>query len=288
MLAVFKRELRSYFTGIIGYIFCFILLLIVGVYTYFHNINGYNVTFEVTIGTSSYLFLMLAVPVLSMRVLAEERRQNTDKLLYSLPLSSFHIVVAKYLAMIAVFLVPVITLCAYPLILSRYGAVSLITCYSALLAFFLLGSAMLAVGMFMSSLTDNQLIAAVLTFAVIVTNYFISGYASGISGTAETSMLALSCLIGALGIVVFMMTGGVALAAAVAVVCEGTLAAVYVFKRAWLENLVYRMAMAISAFKRLNVFVNDLFDVTGVVFYLTIAALFVFFTVQSFEKRRWS
>ena len=288
MRAVFKRELRAYFTGVIGYIFCFILLLIVGVYTYFHNISNLNVSFEVTLGTSSYLFLMLAVPVLSMRVIAEERRQNTDKLLYSLPLSSSRIVLAKYLAMLVVFLVPLAVISLYPLMLARYGAVSLLTCYSTLLAFFLIGAAMLALGMFMSSLTDNQLIAAVLTFAVIVTNYFISGYASGISGTAETSLIVLSCLAAAAGAVTYGMTRGLPLSAAVAAVLEGALVAAYYLRRVWLENLVYRMAMAISAFKRLNTFVNDLFDLTGVVFYMSLAALFVFFTVQSFEKRRWS
>ena len=288
MKSVFKRELRSYFTGITGYIFCFLLLMIVGIYTYFVNINNLQVNFEVTLGTSSYLFLMLAVPILSMRIIAEERRQSTDKLLYSLPLSSFQIIMGKYFAMIVVFLLPLTIISFYPAILSLFGAISLATCYSTIIAFFLLGSAMLAIGMFMSSLTDNQIIAAIMTFAVIVINYFISGYSSNISGTAQTSMAVFTCLILALGIIVFVMTRHIILSAIVAAVLEFGLAAIYLFKRAWLEGLVYHMAMSISAFKRLNVFVNDIFDLTGIIFYLSLAALFVFFTIQSFEKKRWS
>ena len=288
MKALFKKELHSYFTGIIGYIFCFLLLIIVGLNTYFSNINNLLVDFETTLGVSSYLFLMLAVPILSMRVIAEERKQSTDKLLYSLPLSSFQIVVAKYLAMLVVFLVPLIIISFYPLILSQYGALTLATSYSTICAFFLLGSAMLALGMFMSSITDNQIIAAALTFVVIISNYFLSGYASDISGTTTTSMVVIGCLILVIGALCYLLTRHLVISLALTLVLEGVLVVIYVFKEIWLENLVYQIAMAISAFKRLNVFVNDLFDLTGIIFYLSLSFLFVFFTIQSFEKRRWS
>lgn len=288
MKAVFKRELHSYFMGITGYVFCFLLLIIVGVNAYFRNVNNLLVDFETTLGVSSYLFLMLAVPILSMRIIAEERKQNTDKLLYSLPLSSFQIVIAKYLAMIVVFVIPLAMISLYPIILSQYGAVTLVTCYSTLVAFFLLGAAMLALGMFMSSLTDNQIIAAVLTFVIIISNYFLSGYASDINGTAATSVIIISCLIVVIGIVLYIMTKHLLLSLTTAAIFEVILILIYILKKVWLENLVYQIAISISAFKRLNTFVNDIFDLTGVVFYLSVSALFIFFTIQSFEKRRWS
>ncbi|MCL2539798.1 MAG: ABC transporter [Oscillospiraceae bacterium] len=288
MKAVFKRELRSYFTGMTGYIFCFLLLMIVGIYTYFNNVNNLLVNFEVSLGTASYLFLMLAIPILSMRVIAEERRQNTDKLLYSLPLSSFQIVIGKFLAMTVVFAIPLSVVSVYPVILAGYGAVPIATCYSTITAFFLLGSSMLAIGMFMSSITDNQIIAAISTFLIIAVNYFVSAYAGNVSGSARATLLIVSCLIAALALIIYVMTRHIPLSAAAAVVLEGLLVTIYFVKRAWLENLVYDMISAISAFKRLNVFVNDMFDLSGLVFYLSLTGLFVFFTILSFEKRRWS
>jgi len=223
-----------------------------------------------------------------MRVIAEERKQNTDKLLYSLPLSSMQIISAKYLAMIVVFLIPLAVISLYPVILSRFGAVSLITCYSTLFAFFMIGAAMLAVGLFMSSLTDNQIIAAIFTFTAIVSNYFLSSYASDISGEAQMTLIIMSSLIAALGIILYIMTRHVLLSVFVTAVLEGILACVYLLRTRWLEGLIYQLVMGISAFKRLNSFVNDLFDLSAIVFYLTVAALFVYFSIVSFEKRRWS
>ena len=288
MKAVLKRELHSYFHGMTGYIFCFLLLIIVGLYTYFNNINNLLVNFEISLGMSSYLFLMLAIPVLTMRIIAEEKKQGTDKLLYSLPLSSFEIVIAKFIAMVIVYLLPIIVIAFYPLILAKFGAVPVITCYSTLFAFFLLGTSMLAIGMFISSLVENQIIAAILTFFIIAVNYFLSAYASGISGTPKTSFWVLSFMIIAFMLLVYFMTKHIVLSIIISVTLETILIIIYFISSILLENFIFNLVLSISVFKRLNTYVNDLFDITGLIFYLSLTFLFLFFTIQSFEKRRWN
>ena len=105
MSAIFKHELSSYFKGMTGYVFGAFLMLFIGIYTVVYNLTAKMVTFEPVLGGISFIF-MIIVPILTMRVLAEERRQKTDQLLYSLPISMTDVVVGKYLAMLVTFLIP--------------------------------------------------------------------------------------------------------------------------------------------------------------------------------------
>ena len=166
MRAIYKKELRTYLTSMTGYIFMAVLLAVASLY-YAANclIGGYPV-FGVVL-SSVYFVLLIIVPVLTMRSLAEEKRQKTDQLLLTAPVSIWKIVAGKYLAMLTVFLIPMLILCLYPLILLQFGSVSLPMAYSAVAGYTLFGSACLAVGMLVSALTESQVIAAVLTFGAL-------------------------------------------------------------------------------------------------------------------------
>ena len=107
-----------------------------------------------------------------MRVIAEERKQKTDQLLYSLPITTTQVVIGKYLALLTVYLIPLCIICIYPLIFSQFGDVYLLTSYGSVFAFFVLGAALIAVGVFISSLTENQGFAAGIGIAVILLNYY--------------------------------------------------------------------------------------------------------------------
>ena len=171
MTAVFKHELRSYFHSLTAYVFGAFLLAFIGIGAMLYNLQAAVSNFEYVLSFASLVFVVI-VPVLTMRVLAEERRQKTDQLLYSLPITTVQIIAGKYLALLVLYLIPLAIIAVYPLIFAQFGDVYLLTSYGSILAFFLLGAALIAVGVFLSSLTDNQGLAAGLGIAVILLNYY--------------------------------------------------------------------------------------------------------------------
>ena len=177
MIAILKRELGFYYRNITGWLLAAFLLIFAGIYCMAYNLSGYSAKFEYVLSAISFIYL-IAVPIISMRVLAEEKRQKTDQLLYALPLRLSSVVIGKYLAMLAVLAVPVLILSVYPLILSQFGNVQYAPAYGALLAFYLLGACLLSIGLFVSSVTESQVSAAVITLVSLLLLYFMNGLAS--------------------------------------------------------------------------------------------------------------
>lgn len=288
MGAIYKRELKAYFTGMMGYVFIAFILLIFGIYTTAYHLNYGYPNFELTISSINFIFL-IAVPILTMRVFAEERKQKTDQLLYSLPIRVTDVVLGKYFALVTLLLIPLAIVSAYPvLILRTYGATSLKTAYSSIIGFFTMGCTLLAVGLFMSSLTENQIIAAVLCFGTLILSYFMKAIQDLVSSTALASLIAFTVVAVVLCIIVRLMTKNWTAAIAAGVVVEVPLYILYSWKPALLEGVFSSGLGALAVFDRLDNFVNGMFDVTALVYFISIALLFVFFTVQSVEKRRWS
>ena len=174
MLAIYKRELKSYLTSMVGYLFMFFVLLIAGIYFSAYQLSAAYPKFEYTLNAMTFVFL-IAVPILTMRVLAEERKQKTDQLLLTSPVSVSGIVMGKYLALVTIYAIPIAVLATYPLIMSKFGTVAFGSAYTALLGFFLLGSANIAIGVFFSAITESQVIAAVLTFVFLFAFYMMNG-----------------------------------------------------------------------------------------------------------------
>ena len=287
MTAVFRHELSSYFKSVSGYVFGAFLLLFAGIYTTDINVNAGLTNIEYVLDYMCIIFLII-VPILTMRVVAEERRQRTDQLLYSLPLTMTEVVLGKYGALLVVFLAPMAVIGVYPLILSAFGNVYLPAAYSAWLGFFLLGAALLAIGMFISSLTESQAVAAGLCFVVMLVNYFITSLAGFISTTAFASFASFTVVILALaGIVWFMTRSGLA-SGVLALVLEAVLLFFYAGDTSAFEGLFPEVMENLSLFDQFYQFVNGVFDLRAVVYLLSVSGLFLFLTVQSLEKRRWS
>ena len=287
MSAVYRKELRTYFTGMTAPVFIAFILLMTGIFTVVYNLQGLYPNFEVTVNQVVFVYL-LAVPVLTMRSVAEEKHSRTDQLLYSLPMSMTSIVMAKYLAMVTVLAIPVGVMAFYPLLLARFGTVHLASAYGMLLAFFLLGSALIAIGMFISSLTESQVIAAVVSLAVTLLIYFMSGLANMISADASVSLLAFLALAVVIGLVVNAMIKNTVLSIGVTGVLALAAVGVYLADSSLFEGAVPEILSAISLFDRLTTFQNGMFDLTAIIFYLSVCGLFVYLTVQSLEKKRWN
>ena len=287
MTAVFRHELSSYFKSVSGYVFFFNDTATTEIYTTDINLNAGLTNFEYVLDYMCIIFLII-VPILTMRVVAEERRQRTDQLLYSLPLTMTEVVLGKYGALLVVFLAPMAVIGVYPLILSAFGNVYLPAAYSAWLGFFLLGAALLAIGMFISSLTESQAVAAGLCFLVMLVNYFITSLAGFISTTAFASFASFTVVILALaGIVWFMTRSGLA-SGVLALVLEAVLLFFYAGDTSAFEGFFPEVMENLSLFDQFYQFVNGVFDLRAVVYLLSVSGLFLFLTVQSLEKRRWS
>ncbi len=287
MIAVLKHELRTYFRSLTAYVFGAFLLLFIGIGSVLYNLQAAVSNFELVLSFSCLVFVVI-VPILTMRVIAEERKQKTDQLLYSLPITTTQVVVGKYLALLVVYLVPLAVISIYPLIFSKYGDVYLLTAYGSILAFFILGAALIALGVFISSLTENQGFAAGIGIAAILLNYYSVTLSESVSSTAMGSMIALAVLLIVLWFVIRHLTRNEKLAWAV---CIPLYVAIMI--TSWVdytkfEGLLPNMMNALSLFERFYVFVNGVFDMTGIVYYLSVIVFFLFLSVQSLEKRRYN
>ena len=287
MTAVLKHELRGYFRSLTAYIFGAGLLLAVGLGAMLYNIEAAVSNFEFALSYFSIIFAVI-VPILTMRVIAEERKQKTDQLLYSLPITTTQVIVGKYLALLVVYMIPLCIVALYPLIFSRFGDVYLLTSYGSMLAFFLMGAALIALGVFISSLTDNQGFAAGIGIAVILLNYFSVSLSEYVSSTAFGSVVALCVIILALGAVIRHLTKNENLAYGVCFVLIAAIAIICFMDSAKFEGLLPGIMTKLSLFDRFTGFVNGVFDMTSIVYYASVIVFFLFLSIQSLEKRRYN
>ncbi|QFJ55793.1 ABC transporter permease [Pseudobutyrivibrio xylanivorans] len=239
MTAVLKHELSLYYHGLTGYVFGAFLLAFTGIGAMIYNINASIANFEYVLNFIQMVFIII-VPILTMRIISEEKRQRTDQLLYSLPISTTEIVVGKFLSLMVVYLIPMIFICAYPLIFAKYGDVYLPTSYGSIFAFVFLGLALISIGMFISSLTESQGMAAGICVVVMLLNYFAASIANALPSI------------------------------------DGK------------ENILATVMKKLSLFERFTLFYNGVFDLTAIVYYISIIAFFLFLCVQSLEKRRYN
>lgn len=287
MGAIFRHELRNYFHSLTAYVFGAFLLAVVGLGSVLYNLQAAVSNFEFVLSFASIIFVVI-VPILTMRTLAEERRQRTDQLLYSLPITTTQVVLGKYLALLVVYLIPLAVISLYPLLFSQFGDVYLPTSYGSLFAFFMMGAALLAVGMFLSSLTDNQGFAAGIGIAAILLNYYSVSLAEYTSSTAMGSLIALYVIALLLGVVIRGLTRNENLAYGVTFALIAALSVAYFVNSTAFEGLLPDIMTKLSLFRQFNSFVNGTFDLTAIVYYVSVMGFFLFLSVQSMEKRRYN
>lgn len=287
MSAIYKKEVKGYLTSMLGYVFAFLMLVLIGVYFTAYNINGMYPKFEAALSSVTFVFL-IAVPILSMRILAEEKKQKTDQMLLTAPVKVYEIVIGKYLALETIFLIPMVVICFYPLIMGRYGTVSYPASYTAILGFFLLGSAQLAVGVFLSAVTESQVIAAVLTFLVLFLCYVITGISSFVPETASGSLFLFAVLILLLVLVVQAMIQNGFLSCILGLLLEAALFISYIVDSSIYEGAVQKVLTIFDISGHFDNFTSGLLDLQGIVYFLSIIGVSLFLAVQSINKRRWN
>ena len=235
MKAVFKRELKSYFNNMTGFIFISIFLCFTGIFVMMYNFFYMNSSAVYAVASMMPVLAVL-VPIITARSILGERQSGADRLLYSLPLSSAQIVLGKYAALLTVLFIPMAFMAVLPPFISLFGEVHMLSAYLSLLDFFAFGAALLAVGMFISAVSKSTLAALCTSYGVVVALYLLNILSAALpSGSFFERLLTHLSMFGST------------------------------------DGLMY-----------------GLFDIRALLYYISIAAVFVFLTVRSFEKKRFA
>ena len=288
MSAIYKRELRAYYHSMIGWVFTAAMLILVGIYFMAFNMYQGYVYFSYALASASSM-LMLLVPILTMRSMSEERASRTDQLLLTSPVSVGGIVLGKFLATMTVFAIPMALLCVCPLIIRSNGSAALLADYCTMLAFLLLGGVLISLGMLISSLTESQLIAAVATFAALLVVFLWDGLVSFLPDSASGSLMSMTVLLGLICLGLQALSNNWKITCSTAVIGGAAMAGVWFYDSTLYENLLPNTLAKFSLLPRFQAFANDhVFDLSGVILYISLTALLLFLSVQVVQKRRWS
>ena len=287
MTAIFKREFKSCFTGMIGWVIAAVSLFFLGLYFTNRNLLYASSDFASVLYTMTMILLFL-LPAICMRSFAEERKNKTDQLLLTSPVSIPAIVAGKFLAELAVFALPLAAAVVMPLLLQAFGTVSLVAAYSALLGYLLLGGACLAVGTWISALTENQILAYLATFGALLVAYLMNGIQ-----TMFTTGNLLAFIVFMIVLLVASVLVGVIckrLAAGAVVFCAGAVVLFVLFqlRPAWLLTAFNAVLSALALFEPFKDIVGGMFSIPAIVYYLSVMGLFLFLTGQALARRRWN
>ena len=288
MLAIYKRELKSCFHSMTGCVFIAFLVMFTGIYFMAYNLNAGYPYFSYTLSGSLIVFLV-GIPLLTMRSFSEERKTKTDQLLLTAPVSLTKVVLGKYFAMVTVLAVPNVIFCLFPLLIKLQGTAYLLVDYSSIAVFFLLGCVYLAIGMFMSSLTESQIIAFISTFGILLLLYLWDGILSFLPGSALSGMIGILLILTLIVVYIYHMTKNWMLAAGIEAVGIAAALIVYFVKSSLYENLLTKLLGRLAlADVFMNISSSNIVDVSGLLLYVSILIIFVFLTIQTIQKRRWS
>lgn len=248
MLAVFKREFKSYFTNPLGFIVLAAFYFFLGYMFSAYYRTGAPYVEYVVLGIAQ--ILLIIVPVITMRLFSDERRQKTDQVLFTAPVKLISIVMGKFLASMALYALGFAPTIIYQIIVSAYVSVNLFYYIYALIGILLFGAALISIGMFISSLTESPIISII--FALVV-NIFVM-----ISGNIAGSITVPSADVW------------------------------YQKPLAWIVQQFVNLLNGMDFVSVLDSFGKQAFAIKDIVYFVSITVAFIFLTERSLEKRRWS
>ena len=287
MAAVFRHECRLLFSGLTAYVYGAFSLFFIAIYMMVYNLTSAYANFEYALAGASFAFIIM-IPILTMRIISEEKKQKTDQLLYSLPVSTTQIVVGKFLAVFVTSLIPMCAVVFYPLILKNYGNLYLPTAYGAMFGYIMTAAVLFSIGIFISSITESQAMAAGICFGAMILNYYMVTVAEYATSSAYGSLIAIAVVEIILALLIRNMTRNDVLAQGFGFVAVIGTVVLYIFRSEWFEGLFPNILENISVYERFYQFVDGIFDYTNVVYFVSVIIFFLFLTVQSLEKRRYN
>ena len=287
MSAVYKRELRAYLHNVYGWLFAAILILFVSFMMFTYNLVNGMPQFEYALSNSQYALLVL-IPILCMRSMAEDKRNRTDMFYLSLPMQTSSVVLGKYFALLTVLAAPCALFAVYPLILGSFGEISYASAYLGLLLFFLLGAGLIAVCQFLSSLTENLVVSAVLSVAVSAILFFIPLLGYMLPDTPMASFIGLAVLALLVAAVAFLVTRNLNVTTITGAALILPLCTLFILMKASFTGLLSKVLEYVSPYIHFATFCEyGTLRLSGVILLLSYPVFFVFLTVQSADKKRW-
>lgn len=287
MAAIFKRELKSYFTGMIGWVIAAITLAFLGYFFTRLQLFYSLPDFSLTVYYMSIVMLFMN-PAISMRSFAEDKKNRTDQLLLTSPVSIPEIVLGKFLAEIVSFSIPMSVSVIMPPILLAFGSVSLVSAYSVLIGYLLLEAACLAIGTFISALAENQIVAYLVTDAILLIGFMMKSIISAITTGNLLAFIVFMVVV----LIASILVGVICkrLTAGVTVFCAGAVVLFILFqlRPAWLLTAFNAVLSALALFDPFQDIVGGMFSIPAIVYYLSVIGLFLFLTGQALERRRWN
>ena len=287
MLAMFKKEMKTYFTSMTGYIFLGFFIMVMGIFYTLYCVMSLSGQYSAVLSSGILIFLLL-VPTITMRLIAEETRQKTDQLLYTSPISVGDGVIGKYFAALVLFFIALGVTAIFPYMLSFFGEVPFVETFGTFVAFYLIGACFIAVGLFISSLTENQIVSAVATFGVLLAMYLMDGIAQSLPTSRIASVVFAILLILALAFFIYSNIKNLYVSIGIGVVGVAAVIILYAVVPTIFDGLLVNVFGWFSIMRRFNNFYYGIFDVASIVYYLSFSAIFVYLTIQVVEKRRWS
>jgi ABC-2 type transport system permease protein len=285
--SIYKRELTSYFTSMIGYLFIAAMIVFVGIYFMVYNLSFGYPYFAIILPNIVFI-LILAIPILTMRSMSDERRNKTDQMFMTYPVKTSSVILGKYFSMMTVVLAAIAICCICPIIIALNGNSYLLGDYIGIFAFFCLAGLFVSIGMFISSKTENQIISALLTFGVLLLIYWWDSLISFIPSSALGSFVGILVLAIIVGLIVHGVSRNKILAIAVALLMIIADVACYIISSSMFESLLPDLLSKFSCMTVLNNFTQyNVFDISGLFMYISFTALFIILTVLGVQKRRW-
>lgn len=286
MKAIYKRELRSFFTSMTGYIFIAVVTAYIGLYFFIYNMMIGYPTFSATLGSAASIFIFVT-PVITMRTMAEERHTKTDQLILTSPTTVTSMVLGKYFSTLTVFAMPLLISCLCPIIISMYGSGYMLGDYSMIFAVLCFGALLVAIGIFISSLTESQVIAAVLTLIVDIILYLWNMVTYYVPSEPFGVLIGFVILWLVACMICYSISKNLNLALIMAVLGVGVMGVLYLYNADMFEGKLASFLSILSITAPLDNFSDySVFDVGGIFFYISFSALLLFLTVQTVQKRR--
>lgn len=288
MFTIFPREVKSFFQTTIGYIFMAIYLLLFGVYFVYLNINPTpNNAYTVTIENMVFIFVLLA-PLLTMKSLSEERKNKTDQLLFTSPKSIMSIILGKYFAAVFLFFITLFITMIYPFLLSLFGNVHLPTIFTAYIGFFSMGCTFIALGIFISSLTENQMIAGIGTLGISMMIWLIDSISDkfpvdSFSGVVFAIIISLIICLS-----IQQLLKNIIITVFTVLVSTVTIIGLFIYRKTFFEGLIKKFSNWISIPKHSRDFYLGILNVSDLFYFISFIFIFLYLTIVIIERRRWA
>lgn len=287
MLQILSKELKSYFHSSASYIFLFVFLLISGIFFTLSNLMPGNGYYTDIVYSMIFVFLFL-VPILTMRIIANETHEKTDQLLLTSPLRIWEIVVGKFLASTIVFLIGVIITFIYPLILKKLGSFPVGETIGAYIGFVLVGLCFISIGTFISALTENQVTAAVATFGTLFIIWILDWIGSGLPTSTLSGVIFAEILVAIIALFLYYNAQNVIISASSLVIGSLIVLGIYIKNKSLYDGFIVKFVDWFSLIKRYEPFNMGMLSAGSIAYYISFCAFFILLTINVIDRRRWS